>query len=338
MINNNSTYIIAEAGINHNGSIKRALNMVKIAAESKVDAIKFQTFVAKDEISSFSPKAEYQIKNTNSKESQLEMAKKLELNIDDHLVLIKRCKEYNIEFLSSPFDINSIRLLKKLKLKRFKIPSGEITNLPYLREIGKLGKPIILSTGMSTMDEIKIALNILIDSGTKKELVTILHCNTEYPTPMKDVNLKAMSTIRDEIGDISIGYSDHTLGIEIPIAAVAMGAKVIEKHFTLDRSLDGPDHLASLEPEELKKMVKAIRNIDLAMGNGLKKPSPSEIKNLLVARKSIVASKNISKGEIFSEKNLAIKRPGNGISPMDWDKIIGKKSKRDFKFDELIEI
>jgi N,N'-diacetyllegionaminate synthase len=330
-----NTFIIAEAGVNHNGSIKRALDLVRIAADSGADSVKFQTFIAEEEISKNAPKAQYQKKTTDSTESQLEMVKKLELNENDHLKIIELSDENNIEFMSSAFDLISIELLESFDLNRIKIPSGEITNVPYLRQIGGTGKPIIMSTGMSTLDEVRDALNILLEAGAKKDKITILHCNTEYPTPMEDVNLRAMLTIRDELG-VNVGYSDHTLGIEIPIAAVAMGATVIEKHFTLDRTLPGPDHAASLEPDELKLMVQAIRNIEKAMGDGIKKPSPSEIKNMPIARKSIVAKNSIKKGEKFSKKNLTVKRPGSGVSPMEWDNVIGKVANHDYEMDDLI--
>ena len=329
-------FIIAEAGVNHNGSIKRALDMVGTAAECGADAVKFQTFIAEEEISKLAPKAEYQKQTTDGTESQLDMVKKLELNKNDHLTLIESCARYDIEFMSSAFDPYSIRLLDQLNIERMKIPSGEITNFPYLQQLGRCGKPVILSTGMATMDEIENALKVLEDAGTPNNNVTLLHCNTEYPTPMEDVNLRAMLSIRDKLG-VAVGYSDHTLGIEVPIAAVAFGATVIEKHFTLDRSMPGPDHAASLEPDELKKMVIAIRNIEKALGDGVKKPSPSEQKNIPIARKSIVASCPIKKGQMFTVKNLAAKRPGTGISPMKWDEILGKVAARDFETDDLIE-
>ena len=332
-----STFIIAEAGVNHNGSIERALDMVKIAARSGADAVKFQTFIAEEEISKYASKAEYQKKTTGITESQLEMVKKLELNKNDHLRLIDLCAKYDIEFMSSAFDFISIRLLEELNISKLKIPSGEITNLPYLRQIGKLGKPVILSTGMSFLGEIEAALEVLEISGTNREKITVLHCNTEYPTPMEDVNLKAMLAIRDAFG-VKIGYSDHTLGTEVSVAAVAMGATVIEKHFTLDRNLPGPDHKASLEPEELKAMVQAIRNIEKALGDGIKRPSPSEAKNKPIARKSLVAATAIRNGDSFTEANLAVKRPGTGISPMRWDEILGRSAIRDFKADELIKL
>tara|TARA_X000000368_G_scaffold149805_1_gene118242 strand:- start:1739 stop:2557 length:819 start_codon:yes stop_codon:yes gene_type:complete len=265
------------------------------------------------------------------------MLKRLEIDSKAHKDLIDYCNTKEIQFLSTAFDHESIKLLAKLNLPLYKIPSGEITNLPYLREIGGMKKPILLSTGMSTLEEVRNALEILVEAGANKEEITVLHCNTEYPTPMEDVNLKAMLTIENELG-VNIGYSDHTLGIEIPIAAVAMGAKVIEKHFTLDRGLPGPDHAASLEPDELKAMILAIRNIEKAIGDGIKKPSQSESKNISIARKSIVAKTTIKKGEIFTEDNLTTKRSGNGISPINWDKVLGMESDKDYSFDEKISI
>ncbi len=331
------TIIIAEAGVNHNGSMVSAKKLVDVAADAGADYVKFQTFKADTLVTQSAEKAEYQKIITDKSESQFEMIKKLELDKSAHDELIKHCEEKGIRFLSAAFDHDSIELLADLNIPLYKIPSGEITNLPYLRHIGRMGKPIILSTGMSTLEEVQKALNVLLESGVEKEKITILHCNTEYPTPMEDVNLKAMLTMRDELG-VAVGYSDHTLGIEVPVAAVALGASVIEKHFTLDRTLPGPDHAASLEPHELKEMVSAIRNIEKAMGNGMKKPSPSEIKNIPIARKSIVAKKSIKKGEKFSENNLTVKRPGTGISPMQWDDIMNQKSKKYFNMDDLIEI
>jgi len=330
-----SVMIIAEAGVNHNGSIELAEKLIDVAAEAGADFVKFQTFKAETLVTQTADKAEYQKEITNTDESQFEMIKKLELDRKTHEELIDYCKTKDIQFLSTAFDHKSIELLAELNIPLFKIPSGEITNLPYLRHIGKMGKPIIMSTGMSTLDEVQNALNILIESGAGKEQITILHCNTEYPTPMEDVNLKAMITIREKLG-VSIGYSDHTNGIEVSIAAVAMGATVIEKHFTLDRKLPGPDHAASLEPYELKEMVTSIRNIEIAMGDGIKKPSPSELKNISIARKSLVAKKPIKKGEILSETNLTAKRPGLGISPMKWDSYIGRNAERDYLEDDLI--
>ncbi|MDY0328079.1 MAG: N-acetylneuraminate synthase [Arcobacteraceae bacterium] len=329
------TFIIAEAGVNHNGSLELAKQLIDIAVEAGVDAVKFQTFKAEKVISKFAKKAEYQIQTTGKQESQLDMVKKLELDVDSHRILMKYCMEKNIMFLSTPFDHDSIELLTDLGLEIFKIPSGEITNLPYLRHIGKLNKKVILSTGMSDMGEIEDALDILTQSGTKKENIIVLHANTEYPTPMEDVNLKAMVTIGKTF-DIPYGYSDHTLGIEVDIAAVAMGACCIEKHFTLDKTMEGPDHKASLEPDELKAMVKAIRNLELAFGTGIKKPSNSESKNKEIARKSIVAKIDIKKGDILTEENLTIKRPGNGINPMRWDEIVGTIATKDYNEDELI--
>ena len=331
-----SIFIIAEAGVNHNGSIELAKKLIDAAVKAGVDAVKFQTFKTENLVSKNAAKADYQKENTGkADESQFDMIKKLELDVDTHKELISYAKEKNIMFLSTPFDLDSIELLNELGIGIFKIGSGEITNLPYLRKIGNLKKEVILSTGMSDMGEIEDALDILISAGTKKEKITILHANTMYPTPMEDVNLKAMVTIGKAF-DIKFGYSDHTLGIEIPTAAAALGACVIEKHFTLDKNMEGPDHKASLEPDELKNMVTAIRNIELALGNGIKKPSPSEIPNINIARKSIVASKNISKGETFNEENITVKRPGNGINPMSWDKILGSRSQKDYKEDELI--
>ena len=330
-----SVFIIAEAGVNHNGSIDLAKKLIDVASESGADGVKFQTFKATNLATKSSEKANYQKKTTDHKENQFDMLKRLELNKEMHIELINYSKKKNIKFLSSPFDHDSIDLLEDLGLEIFKIPSGEITNLPYLRKIGKLNKKIILSTGMSNIDEIKNALDILINSGSTKDNITVLHTNTEYPTIMKDVNLKAMKTIGKEF-NIKFGYSDHTLGIEVDIAAVAMGASCIEKHFTLDCNMEGPDHKASLEPEELKSMVSAIRNIELALGSDQKKPSKSEFKNINVVRKSIVAKKKIKKGDVLCQNNLTVKRPGTGISPMKWDEIIGTKAKKNYDKDELI--
>ena len=337
-LSDNRVFIIAEAGVNHNGSTDLAKKLVTVAAEAGADAVKFQTFKAERIVSKSAPKAEYQKQTSGSDESQFDMIKKLELDLSAHKELIAYCQKKDILFLSTPFDHESIELLDSLNLSMFKIPSGEITNLPYLRHIGKMGKPVILSSGMANLGEIETALGILTSEGMCLENIRVLHCNTEYPTPMEDVNLRAMQTMAAAFPGIQVGYSDHTLGIEVPIAAMAMGATVIEKHFTLDRNMEGPDHRASLEPDELKAMVKAIRNIEKAMGNGWKKPSPSESKNLSVARKSIVASKTIRKGEVLTEENLAVKRPGNGVSPMRWDEIVGKRAGKDFQEDELISI
>jgi N,N'-diacetyllegionaminate synthase len=330
-----SVYIIAEAGVNHNGSLELAKKMVDSAKEAGADCIKFQTFVAKNIASKTAGKAEYQKQQTDSNESQLEMLKKLELSFEEFIELNEYCKSKKIDFLSTGFDFDSIGFLRRIDLRIWKIPSGEITNLPYLIKIAKLNKPVILSTGMSTMEDIRLALKVLIENGSGE--ITILHCTTEYPTPFEEVNLLAMKTINSEFG-VPIGYSDHTIGIEVPIAAVAMGATVIEKHFTLDRNMEGPDHKASLEPDELKAMVTSIRNIELAVGTGEKKPVKSEQRNMMVARKSIIANRNIKKGEVFTENNLTVKRPGNGISPMKWFEVIGRKAVRDFEEDELIEI
>jgi len=331
----NKVFIIAEAGVNHNGSIELAKNLIDVASNAGADAVKFQTFKAENLVSKNAQKAAYQKKTTDADESQFDMIKKLELDLDTHKELMAYCQKINIMFLSTPFDHESIELLHDLGLQIFKIPSGEITNLPYLRQIGKRNRKVILSTGMADIGEIENALDVLINSGTRRENITVLHANTMYPTPMEDVNLKAMNTIGNTF-DVAYGYSDHTLGIEVDIAAVAMGATVIEKHFTLDKTMKGPDHKASLEPEELKAMVQAIRNIELALGSSLKKPSKSEKPNMEIARKSIIAKQVILKGEIFTEENLTVKRPGSGISPMRWDEIIGMKAHRDYDKDELI--
>jgi N,N'-diacetyllegionaminate synthase len=330
-------FIIAEAGVNHNGNIKNAIEMISVAKESGVDAIKFQTAVPELVMTANTKKADYQIDSTEKTETQLEMVKKIHLPLKDYKILKEECELTNIEFMSTPFDHESIKLLADLGLERFKIPSGEITNLPYLRYVGSLGKPIIMSSGMSNLKEIEAALEVLEIAGTFRRQITVLHCNTEYPTHMEDVNLSAMLTIRDGLG-VQVGYSDHTLGLEIPIAAVAMGATVIEKHFTLDRTLTGPDHRASLEPCELKEMVQAIRNIEKSLGDGIKQPSLSERKNIPIVRKSIVAARDIQKEEAFTEENLAVKRPGTGISPMLWDEVIGKMANHAFKSDELIDL
>ena len=331
----NQVFIIAEAGVNHNGSVKLAKQLIDVASEAGVDAVKFQTFKTENLLSKNAQKADYQKETTDKKESQFDMIKKLELDTDTHNELIAYCKTKSIMFLSTPFDHDSIELLNDLGLEIFKIPSGEITNLPYLRHIGKLGKKVILSTGMADIGEIEDALDILVEAGTKKEDITVLHANTMYPTPMEDVNLKAMVTIGNTF-DIAYGYSDHTLGIEVDIAAVAMGASIIEKHFTLDKMMEGPDHKASLEPDELIAMVKAIRNIELALGSSVKKPSASEQPNMAIARKSIVAKRAIKVGEVFTEDNLAIKRPGTGINPMQWDTIVGTTAQKDYNEDDLL--
>ena len=331
------TLIIAEAGVNHNGDIELAKKLIDVAVKARVDYVKFQTFKAERLVTKIAKKAEYQVENTQNDESQFSMLKKLELDLETHHVLINYCKGKNIKFLSTGFDMESLDLLHDLNIDLFKVPSGEITNLPYLRKIASFKKPVILSTGMCTMLEVKAAYNVMVDNGVAKEDVTILHCNTEYPTPMIDVNLNAMLSIKTELG-VEVGYSDHTLGIEVPIAAVAMGAVCIEKHFTLDREMEGPDHHASLLPEELKNMVLAIRNIEKAMGDGVKKPTTSEMGNKIVGRKSIVALKEINIGDVFSKDNLTVKRPGTGISPMLWDEYIGRVSKKDYKLEEQINL
>lgn len=333
------TIIIAEAGVNHNGNLNNAFALVDAAVEAGVDYVKFQTFKADKLVSANAKKADYQIENTQDKqESQLEMLKNLELSADDHEKLIAYCNTKNIKFFSTAFDLDSLAYLAKIGLNMVKIPSGEITNLPYLRRAALLFSEVILSTGMSTLTEIKDALQVFLNAGLTLEKITILHCNTEYPTPMQDVNLKAMLHIKETF-KTAIGYSDHTLGIEIPIAAVALGATLIEKHFTLDKSMPGPDHAASLEPHELTAMVQSIRNIEVALsGSGFKEPSKSEMKNIDIARKSIVASKIIKKGEFFTEENLTVKRPGTGISPMQWDTVIGQKASCNFHEDQLITL
>jgi len=330
-------FIIAEAGVNHNGSLSIAKRLVDVASDSGADAVKFQTFKADKLVCEDAPKASYQKKTTGGNETQFEMLKKLELSCLDHTKLLAYCKKRKIEFLSTPFDCESVDFLYKLGLRIFKIPSGEITNLPYLRKVGSLHKKIIMSTGMADLEEVRTALEVLVLSGTKKENITILHCNTEYPTRYEDVNLLAMITMRKAL-KVRTGYSDHTPGLEVPIAAVALGATVIEKHFTLDKRMQGPDHKASLEPNELKKMVLALRNTEKILGNGIKKPSSAELRNKPVSRKSIVALKNINKGEVFNECNIVVKRPGTGINPMRWDKILGTAAKRHFKKDRLIEV
>lgn len=328
----NKTIIIAEAGVNHNGDINTAKRLIDEAAKAGVDYVKFQTFKADRLVSPKAKKAKYQIENDISKDdSQLNMLKKLELSDADHKELISYCKLKKISFFSTAFDEEGISYLSTLNFDMFKIPSGELTNYPYLRAIAKTGLPVILSTGMANLEEIEKSINILISNGTKKNQITVLHCNTEYPTPMKDVNLKAMLTIKEKLG-VAIGYSDHTLGIEVPIAAVAMGAEIIEKHFTLDRNLKGPDHKASLEPNELKEMVKSIRNIEKAIsGNGVKEASSSDRKNINIARKSIHLSRDLKSGSVITEKDIISLRPGDGICAMNWEKIIGKTVNTDIK-------
>ncbi|SNR14893.1 N,N'-diacetyllegionaminic acid synthase [Tenacibaculum jejuense] len=331
------TLIIAEAGVNHNGSITTAKQLIDVAVEAKVDLVKFQTFKADVIVSKTAKKADYQIKNTKEEsDSQYEMLKKLELSHEDHLELISYCKEKGIEFFSTAFDVDGIDYLESLDFRLYKIPSGEITNYPYIKSIAQKRKPVIVSTGMCNLSEIEQAIKILIENGLSRSEITILHCNTEYPTPMKDVNLKAMKTIEKAFG-VKVGYSDHTLGIEVPIAAVALGATVIEKHFTLDRNLPGPDHRASLEPQELKDMVYAIRNIEEAVsGNGIKEPSESEKKNKKIARKSIHLKNELKEGQIIKEEDLQPLRPGDGISTMQWNQVIGRRVSGDLnKFHKL---
>lgn len=329
------TYIIAEAGVNHNNDINLAKRMIEAAKKAGADAVKFQTFCTESLVSKSAKKADYQISTTNSSESQFDMIKKLELSYESHIEIKLHCEKVGITFLSTPFDIESIMFLQQLGIAIWKIPSGEITNLPYLIEIAKTKKKVIMSTGMCNMDEIAQAIDILRLYGCHD--ITLLHCNTEYPTPFEDVNLRAMVSMKSAF-NVKIGYSDHTLGIEVPIAAVAMGAEVIEKHFTLDRNLAGPDHKASLLPEELQQMVKSIRNVETSIGSELKIPSQSESKNIYIARKSIVAKEDIKEGEIYTNQNITTKRPGNGISPMKWFEILGTPAKRDFVKDEMIEV
>jgi len=333
-----SVFIIAEAGVNHNGDVNLAKHLIDVAADAGADAVKFQTFKTEFLVSDFALKAEYQKITTDPTESQKAMIKQLELSYEDFRDLKFYCKKRKIMFLSSPFDIESAKFLKEIDMEIFKISSGEITNYLLLKEIGSYKKTVILSTGMAVLGEIEDALNILIEAGTSKENITVLHCNTEYPTPYEDVNLKAMLTIKEAF-KVEVGYSDHTPGIEISIAAVAMGAKVIEKHFTIDKSLPGPDHRASLDPNELQMMIRSIRNIEKALaGNGIKKPSKSEIKNINIVRKTIVAAKEIKKGEVFTEENLTVKRAGSGLSPMRWKEVVGRIALRDYEKDSIIEI
>ena len=332
----NRTLIIAEAGVNHNGDIKLAKQLIDVAADSGADYVKFQTFSADRIVAKSANKAEYQKQSSDSSESQFEMLKRLELSVEMHLELIEHCEHRSIKFLSTGFDIQSVDLLVGLGLSLIKIPSGEITNLPFLRYIGSLGLPVILSSGMSTMKEIADALLILEQTGLPRAQITVLHCTTEYPTPMDEVNLRAMNSIRNTLG-VAVGYSDHTLGIEVSIAAVALGASIIEKHFTIDRSLPGPDHKASLEPIELGAMMKAIRNVEVALGSDVKEPTIGEIKNMRIARKSILAGRKIEEGDILSASNLVIKRPGDGVSPMQWDRLIGQIACREYLPDEKID-
>jgi N,N'-diacetyllegionaminate synthase len=333
----NRTLIIAEAGVNHNGDLNLAKQLVDAAVVAGADLVKFQTFNADRQVTRTAQKADYQKQTTDSEESHHEMLRRLELTEAMHHELIAYCKTRNIGFLSTGFDIESVDLLVSLGQECFKIPSGEITNLPYLRHTGQLGKTVILSTGMATLGDIEAAIDVLEQSGTPRTMLTVLHCTTEYPTPMSEVNLRAMQSIHAAFG-VAVGYSDHTQGIEVAIAAVTMGATVLEKHFTLDRNLPGPDHQASLEPAELKSMVTAVRNIEVALGNGIKRLTPSETRNKSVVRKSLVASQAIKVGEVFTAENITTKRPGTGISPMFFDEMLGKTAQRDFLVDELIEL
>lgn len=334
-MSNGNTLIIAEAGVNHNGDIELAKRLIEVAADAGADIVKFQTFSADRLATVNAVKANYQRQADAAEESQYAMLKRLELSHDAHQILIEHCRKFNIEFFSTGFDIASVDMLTSLGIQRLKVPSGELTNLPYLRHIGGLGRPAILSTGMATLGEIEAAIEVLTLAGVARADIVVLHCNTEYPTPMVDVNLRAMQSIQAAFG-VKVGYSDHTAGIEVAIAAVSMGACIIEKHFTLDRALPGPDHRASLEPDELKSMVQAIRNIELALGDGVKRPSASESHNKPIARKSIVAARAIRAGEAFTEDNLAAKRPGTGLSPMRWDELMGRIAPRDFALDEFI--
>jgi N,N'-diacetyllegionaminate synthase len=332
-----SVFIIAEAGVNHNGSLEMALQLVDVAADAGADAVKFQTFTADALVSKTAQKADYQKQTTSADESQYAMLKRLELSKEDHLAIIKRCQARQIQFLSTPFDSSSIALLHTLGMTTYKVPSGELTNLPYLRQVGAVAQQVILSTGMANLAEVEDALQVLLAAGLTRDQVIILHATTEYPCPLDEVNLTAMLTLKHAFS-VVVGYSDHTKGIEIPVAAVAMGAKVIEKHFTLDNRLAGPDHKASLEPNELVAMVRAIRHVELALGNGIKQPTASEQKNMAVARKSLVASTLIKKGELLTPDNVTVKRPGTGISPMRWDDVIGRAARKEFMADEQIEL
>lgn len=333
----NKTIIIAEAGVNHNGSLETAMQLVEKAAEAGADYVKFQTFRTENLVTASAHKADYQIQNTGNSDSQFAMLKKLELSEADHLALQKHCKAHHIKFISTPFDLESIDFLADLGMDFFKIPSGEITNYHYLKRIARKGLPVVLSSGMATMEDIANTLSVLERFGLDRKQISLLHCTTEYPTPMNEVNLKAMDTLRKTF-NLPVGYSDHTQGIEVAIAATALGAAIIEKHFTLDRNMEGPDHIASLEPQELKAMVQAIRHIEKALGDGDKKPMPSETKNKAIARKSIVAKRPISENEILTEENLTVKRPGDGISPMRWEEVVGTKARRAFNTDEKIEL
>lgn len=331
------TLIIAEAGVNHNGDLDMAKRLVDAAAAAGADLVKFQTFNANRQVTRSAVKADYQNQTTDSKESQHEMLRRLELTAEMHNEIIAHCSANGVGFFSTGFDIESIDFLVGLGQEYLKIPSGELTNLPYLRHIGRLKKAVIVSTGMATMGEIEAAIDVLEQSGTVRTNIMVLHCTTEYPTPMCEVNLRAMQNISTAFG-VTVGYSDHTFGIEVAIAAVAMGASVIEKHLTLSRTLPGPDHKASIEPDELKAMVAAIRNIEVALGDGIKRLTPSELRNKPIARKSLVSNRLIKAGDLFSEENVTTKRPGTGISPMRWDEIMGRRASRDYSADELIEL
>ncbi len=328
------TIIIAEAGVNHNGSLPMALDLVKAAADAGADYVKFQTFKASSLVTQDAKQASYQKENTGKEESQYEMLRRLELTPDDHELIIEECRKNNIGFLSTAFDAASIDLLESFKPELWKIPSGELTNFPYLRRIAAMGKPVLLSTGMATLDEVKAALDVLLRFGLSRDQITLLHCTTEYPAPFDEINLRALDTLAS-LG-CKVGYSDHTRGIEAAVAATALGATVIEKHFTLSRNLPGPDHKASLEPAELKALVSAVRNINIAMGDGVKTPSPSELRNAPIARKSIVAARKISAGDTFTDENLTTKRPGTGVSPMRWEEFVGRTAKRDYNPNDLI--
>lgn len=336
-MNNRHVIIIAEAGVNHNGSLELARRMVRAAREAGADYVKFQTAVPELVISSIAPKAEYQKETTGEGESQLEMCRRIHLPLSDYRELAELCEAEGIGFMSTPFDLVSIDTLAPLGMDYWKIPSGEITNLPYLRKIARQGGRVILSTGMSTLDEVETAVEVLEAGGMKREDIALLHCNTQYPTPMADVNLRAMETLR-KLGCGAVGYSDHTVGIEVPVAATALGADIIEKHFTLDKTMEGPDHRASLDPQELTAMVSAIHNVSLALGSAEKRVSPSERPNIEVARKSIVAARDIKEGELLTEENITVKRPGSGLSPMLWDNVIGTHAKHDFDRDTLITL
>lgn len=332
-----SVLIIAEAGVNHNGDLEMARQLVAAAAAAGADIVKFQTFSARKLVTSGAAKAAYQIATTGNDEGQLDMIRKLELSRQDHEVLIDECRRHGIRFFSTAFDTDSFDMLMDMGLDQVKVPSGELTNLPLLRHMTRHGLPVMLSTGMATLGEVEAAVDVIERNGTPRRLITVLHCTTEYPAPMEDVNLRAMLSMKAAFG-VQVGYSDHTPGIEIPVAAVALGATIIEKHFTLDCNLPGPDHKASLEPDLFKAMVNAIRNVEIALGDGIKRPSASELKNKPIARKSLVAARHIRAGERFSAENLAAKRPGTGISPMQWDAVIGRVAVRDFQTDELIEL